>query len=356
MKAFTIFTLLGLLPAGLLCAATDSQTVTLDHKLQIPGATLKSGEYTFQVEDRLQDRAIIRITDTKKNSHELLLAVPNEKLNQTERSQLIFFPNGNSDKQILEGWMCPSCQSALQVVYPKAEAVKITAISAKPVLAVDPTYDKLPKNLSADDMKVVTLWLLSPKEVTPDQKGKGLEAAKWADVNAPKKTEMAEARPPAAPAEASTTPSAPGPASSPSAPEAPASASAPASSAASAAPAAAPTPESAAPSAPAAAPTPEPAAPSAPAAATAPEPTAPAATPAAPAASTAPAAPAPAVAPAAPTPDQVASAAPENTSTPRRMPHTASSTYTFGLVGILLLSAGLGMQLQRRLRGSASNE
>ncbi len=193
MKLSFIFLVLGVASMGSVLFGQDSQTITLDHKLQIPGATLKPGEYTFAVEDRLQDRAIIRITDTKKNSHELVLAVPNDKLNQSERGKLIFFPAANSDKRILQGWMCPSCQAALEVVYPKNDAVKITGETAKAVMAVDPSYDKLPKNLAPDDMKVVTLWLLSPKEITPQQKGKGVEAAKYADVRSKQNTQVASA-------------------------------------------------------------------------------------------------------------------------------------------------------------------
>ena len=67
----------------------------------------------------------------------------------------------------------------LEFVYPKLEAVKLTDDSTQPVLAVDPTYDKLPSNLSADDMKVVTLWLLSPERITADNVGKGVKAVKY---------------------------------------------------------------------------------------------------------------------------------------------------------------------------------
>ncbi len=317
MKAFAVVFLLGLMPAGFLIGASDSQPITLDHKLQIPGATLKRGDYTFAIEDRLQDRAIIRITDSKNQSHELILAVPNEKLNQGEHGKLILFPTQSQDKQILEGWMCPSCQTALQVVYPKAEAVKITGVSAKPVLAVDPAYDKLPKNLTPDDMKVVTLWLLSPKEVTADQKGKGLEAAKWADVNAPKNTQTAEVTPSESPAQQNAK-QLPAPVS-----------------------AAAATPESPAPN-----PTPEPAVtPSAPVPDTRSPAEAQVAMPASKAVE-------PMAATAEPS-TQVASLQTTQTTT-RRMPHTASNMFNFGLAGLSLLGAGFMLRLRRRLQESRS--
>lgn len=317
MNVRTAIGLFPLLSAALLSAGTDSQTVTLERKTEIPGATLNSGEYTFEVEDRLQDRAIIRITDLKKKSHELVLAVPNEKLEGAQPNQVLLLQSSDGKKQALQGWKCASCTLTLEVVYPKKDAVKLTGEMGKPVLAVDPTYDKLPKNLSADDMKVVTLWLLKPKEVTPDQKGKGLEAAKWADV-APKTTQMAEAKraeEPVAPASPQGTPAAPVTSSAEAAPATPA----------------APETQTA------------PVAPAAPVAPSAPE--APSPTPAAPTqTSSAVTADRPA------TPVVEASAAePASKAHARRMPHTASNTFELAFLGMGAILAGLGLHLQRRL-------
>ncbi|MGH9583696.1 MAG: LPXTG cell wall anchor domain-containing protein, partial [Bryobacteraceae bacterium] len=89
----------------------------------------------------------------------------------------------------------------LEFVYPKSEAVKITDASAQPVLAVAPESDHLPATLSADDMKVVTLWLLTPKRIMAGNRGKGVKAVKYSGSglgNAGGQTsEMASARPPA---------------------------------------------------------------------------------------------------------------------------------------------------------------
>jgi hypothetical protein len=67
----------------------------------------------------------------------------------------------------------------LEFVYPKLDALKITAETGQAVLAVDPAFDKLPDSLSSDDMKVVTLWLLAPERITPDRRGSGLKVAKY---------------------------------------------------------------------------------------------------------------------------------------------------------------------------------
>ena len=160
-------------------AADDHQTVTVSDKLQIPGATLKSGTYTLSVEDRLADRAIVRISSSSSDKHYLLLTVPNGKLSTSSDDSLLYFSTSTDKKDALRAWKCGTCSMPLEFVYPKLDAVKLTDDSTQPVLAVDPTYDKLPSNLSADDMKVVTLWLLSPERITADNVGKGVKAVKY---------------------------------------------------------------------------------------------------------------------------------------------------------------------------------
>ncbi len=204
-----------MLPFSTLQADEQGQNVTLNENLQIPGANLKPGTYNFSVEDRLADRAIVRISDAQDaNEHYLLLAVPNSKLAATGSNHLLYFKSGSNGRQALRAWKCASCAATLEFVYAKLEAVKITDDSTEPVLAVDPASDKLPSNLSADDMKVVTLWLLSPERITPDNVGQGVKAAKYSpEPNQAKQEQAAQNTNPAAaptvPAIPATPPAAP---------------------------------------------------------------------------------------------------------------------------------------------------
>lgn len=279
-------------------AANTSQNVTVSEKLQIPGASLKPGAYTFSVEDRLQDRAIVRITSQDESKHYLILTVPSANLGQASSDGLVFFTNASAKDRALRGWACADCSPGLEFVYPKAEAAKLTDETGEPVLAVDPSYDKLPANLSPDDMKVVTLWLLSPERIiagnTPGKKGKGVNAEKYAGIprqatgvqtasaNGPEAQQSSSATEQAAVAPAVS--SAPAPSNSPAAtvPVAPTAAS----------PGAQPTEAASAP--------------------------------------TMPAAPAPA----------------ENR--PARLPKTAGSDYLYLFGGMLLMLAALGVRLSRR--------
>ena len=178
-------------------AGTDSQEISFDKPVQIPEAVLQPGKYSIRLEDRMADRAIVRITEPSGTEH-YLLTVPSKTL-KTAVTGLIFFPD-SSATQALNGWECSGCKRPLEFVYPKDEAVKLTAETGKPILAYDPSYDKLPANLSPADRKVVTLWLLAPKTVTPQGTGEGLTAAKY---SAPRAMASAEPLPKTMPKTAS---------------------------------------------------------------------------------------------------------------------------------------------------------
>ena len=170
-------------------AGTDTQDISLDKPVEIPEAVLQPGKYTIHLEDHLADRAIVRITEPNGADH-YLLTVPSKKMTAGTKG-LIYFP-GSASTEVLHAWECADCKRPLEFVYPKDEAVKLTAETGKPILAFDASYDKLPANLSPEDRKVVTLWLLAPKTVSPDGKGEGLTAAKY---SSPKLTASTEPLP-----------------------------------------------------------------------------------------------------------------------------------------------------------------
>jgi hypothetical protein len=168
MKAYLLASLLftaSVMPSSLLLAAND-QPVVLRDAVEIPGGSLTPGSYTFGVEDRLPDRAVVRISSSQGiKGQYLLLTVPNPQL--SAENGLQYFNLRGENRQALRAWKCSSCSAPLEFVYPKPEAVKITDASAQPVLAADPAPEKLPNNLSADDARVVTLWASTPERVTP---------------------------------------------------------------------------------------------------------------------------------------------------------------------------------------------
>ena len=160
-------------------AGRDTQNIVITEAMQIPQAILQPGSYSLSIEDRLRDRAVVRISSLNSNQHFLVLAVNSRKLAFDSSKGIILFNPADEKLQILRGWVCPNCTQGLEFVYPKLDALKITAETGQTVLAVDPAFDKLPDALSSDDMKVVTLWLLSPERITPDRRGSGLKVARY---------------------------------------------------------------------------------------------------------------------------------------------------------------------------------
>lgn len=186
VSAFSVLGAALLLPVFPAFPASRSNNITIRYDLQVPGKILKPGTYSFAIEDRLHDRAIVRVTSAGSDDHYLLLAVPSKKASANSKDGLDFFPSRNPGMRTLRGWMCRGCAEGLEFAYPKVEAVRITRDAGESVLAVDPTYDKLPANLSPDDMNVVTLWLLSPERVLAGKHGEGVKAAKYESVVAAK--------------------------------------------------------------------------------------------------------------------------------------------------------------------------
>lgn len=142
--------------------------ISVDQPLHIPGAVLSPGSYSVQLEDRMYDRAIVKVTGPNGTQY-LLVAVPNKQLAAGGGKGHLVIKNEGGD-QYARGFVCPGCGSALEFAYPKLEAVTLAKASSKPVLAIDPESDKLPAagSLTATDMKIVNLWMLTPSRVTPD--------------------------------------------------------------------------------------------------------------------------------------------------------------------------------------------
>ena len=162
-------------------AGRDTQNIVITEAMQIPQATLQPGSYSLSIEDRVKDRAVVRVSSLNSKQHFLVLAVNSRKLVSDNSKGIILFNAVDEKLQILRGWVCPNCMQGLEFVYPKLDALKITAETGQTVLAVDPAFDKLPDALSSDDMKVVTLWLLSPERIMPDRRGSGLKVARYED-------------------------------------------------------------------------------------------------------------------------------------------------------------------------------
>jgi hypothetical protein len=166
-----------LIPSKIVYAGNETQNILINEDLQIPGAVLTPGKYALSVADQLYDRAIVRIERVGRKERYLVLAVPSAGAKSDKSGALVFFRRSFDGKAALRRW------GGLEFVYPKAEAVKITGDSGQTVLAMDPASEKLPGRLSQEDMKIVTLWAVSPMQVTAENRGVGVRVAKYASAS-----------------------------------------------------------------------------------------------------------------------------------------------------------------------------
>jgi hypothetical protein len=161
--------------------ANPSASFTVSSKLHVPGETLKKGDYTIQVVNRLSDRVILRVDDAKGKERATFIGVPNKEISRPTAGGSVTWPNLVGKSAYVEGWSFPGSPAVIEFVYPKTEAVSIAKANPAKVPAVDPASEGKPadKDLSADDMQLLTLWLLSLQQVGPGAPAGGIKAERY---------------------------------------------------------------------------------------------------------------------------------------------------------------------------------
>ena len=160
------------------------QQFTISDKTRIPGATLKPGSYNIQVVDHLSDRVIVRVEGNGGSTHSTFLGLPNSSLGKPAVPGPITWGNAAQGTQYLRGWYFPNSASAIEFVYPKGDAVAIAKSNQAKVPAIDPASEGkvADKELSKDDMELVTLWLLSSTQVGPNDSTPAIKAERYQQV------------------------------------------------------------------------------------------------------------------------------------------------------------------------------
>lgn len=179
-----ISVLLAVGPVHAASTATPSADFTLTSPSHLPGITLMPGAYRIQVLNRLSDRVILRVDDTKGKVHETFLGVPNSEIPKPTNSGPIPWANPAGKASYLKGWYFPNARAVIEFVYPKAEAVLIATANPAKVPTVDPASEGkvADTSLSRDDMQLLTLWLLSLQEVGPGDPVGGIKAERYQQV------------------------------------------------------------------------------------------------------------------------------------------------------------------------------
>ena len=166
-----------------------SARLMVSEQMQIPGRVLEPGTYSIQIMDHLSDRMIIRV-DQGGSGETTFLALPKSQVAKLAHPGPIFLSAKVKGMAALRGFEFPDGTIA-EFVYPKAEAVALAKANNSEVVAIDPASEGRVTEpaLSKQDMQMVTLWMLTPTPVGPDNQGAGIKAARYqqvASVHVPK--------------------------------------------------------------------------------------------------------------------------------------------------------------------------
>lgn len=162
--------------------AGPSTTFAVQNQTEIPGRTLEAGSYRIRVVDQLKDRMIIAV-DQPGKKQTVFLALPKSDLSASPNRGAIELQGGIDKKAALRGFVFPNGLVA-EFVYPKAEAVSLAKANDTTIPAIDPASEGMPKDptLSQADMRMVTLWMLTPARVGPNDSGPGVSAKRYQQV------------------------------------------------------------------------------------------------------------------------------------------------------------------------------
>ena len=112
--------------------------LTFSGPVQIPGATLPAGSYVFKLADIAGNRHVVQVFDKdEKKIYTTLLAVPNQRLDPSDKPIVLFSERASGSPQAVKVWYYPGETIGNEFVYPKSQAMKIAKETHTRVLATN---------------------------------------------------------------------------------------------------------------------------------------------------------------------------------------------------------------------------
>ncbi|HEY7288290.1 MAG TPA: hypothetical protein VH583_00540 [Vicinamibacterales bacterium] len=123
--------------------------LTFSGPVEVPGATLAAGTYTFEIADPDAARHVIRVSEKDTNKPiALFMTIPMQRAVTPEDNLVLFTERPADAPQAIQAWFYPGDNVGEEFVYPKSQAVKIAKANRKPVLS---TADSSTKTTSESD-------------------------------------------------------------------------------------------------------------------------------------------------------------------------------------------------------------
>jgi hypothetical protein len=103
--------------------------ITISEPLQIPGATLTPGKYVFKLMDSSSNRHIVQVcSEDETKVINTILAVPNQRLQPTGKSEFGFWEMPAGSTAALRSWFYPGDNAGQEFAYPELEAMQISKV------------------------------------------------------------------------------------------------------------------------------------------------------------------------------------------------------------------------------------
>jgi hypothetical protein len=110
--------------------------LTFSGPVQIPGATLAAGTYTFELADPNNARHVIRVSEKDSNKPiAMFMTVPSDRLDPPNDNLVLFKERPAGTPQAIQAWFYPGDRIGEEFVYPKNQAMQIAKANRTPVLA-----------------------------------------------------------------------------------------------------------------------------------------------------------------------------------------------------------------------------
>jgi hypothetical protein len=112
--------------------------LTFSGPVQVPGATLPAGTYTFEIADPNMTRHVIRVSEKDSGKHiGLFMTIPNERLDPPTDNLVMFSERAAGAPQAIQVWFYPGDRFGEEFVYPRNQAIAIAKANKKSVLSTN---------------------------------------------------------------------------------------------------------------------------------------------------------------------------------------------------------------------------
>jgi hypothetical protein len=109
---------------------------TVNQPVEIPGMVLPAGTYIVKIVDLAAERYVVRFTsEDGLTIYATLIAIPNFRLEPTEKSSFLFYEAEVGEPRALHAWFYPNHRYGIEFAYPEKRAAQIARVIEEPVIA-----------------------------------------------------------------------------------------------------------------------------------------------------------------------------------------------------------------------------